>query len=357
MSIKTDDYICLTDLRAYSKNKNLLIVEDENVNAKILSNAFEDYFQNIFLASNGKDALDIFYSNKIDIILTDLSMPVMSGGAFVEKIRHSSNVPIIMLSSNEDKDEFIKLINIGITKFIPKPFNFNIVALEIEKALENLKYKELIDAENCRICKLQIKKELHKTKNNIEKKNTKKIISTLPTLSANELYGNLVKNYGHDYIIKYFEKIKSDSILLENSLVNLVYYSNEKDLHVTYDKAEAIILDIIDSFKSIVEHMSIFKELLVLSNAFEEFIKFFSSVQNFDYLNDSQIEEFLNFEFVFQDIKECIKTVFINKNAENIYIYPDLLMANLNQIESDIFNYESSISDEEKYQEGELEFL
>lgn len=58
--------------------KNILIVEDEIFAQEILKTILSNFF-NIFIASNGKEGLNVIKNNAIDLILTDIEMPKMNG--------------------------------------------------------------------------------------------------------------------------------------------------------------------------------------------------------------------------------------------------------------------------------------
>jgi DNA-binding response OmpR family regulator len=122
--------ICLADFKSYAKSKNLLIIEDENISGKIIEVSFKDFFNKTIVAHDGQEALEV--------------------------IRKVSNVPIIILSGTEDKNELIKLINMGVSRFVEKPFNFDGMAKILLDILEEQKYKELIKEEGCRVCKLAV---------------------------------------------------------------------------------------------------------------------------------------------------------------------------------------------------------
>ena len=84
-------------------NCNLLYVEDDKTLRTASIDIFEDLFKNIFIAKNGNEGLDIFNSKDIDIIITDLKMPVMNGISMINEIRKKNkNIPILVLSAFND---------------------------------------------------------------------------------------------------------------------------------------------------------------------------------------------------------------------------------------------------------------
>jgi DNA-binding response OmpR family regulator len=71
-------------------------------------------------------------------------MPHISGIELARKIKAKTDIPVLILSGNEDKDTFVNLINIGIDKFIPKPFDINLLVLSLKQVLEALIHKEFL---------------------------------------------------------------------------------------------------------------------------------------------------------------------------------------------------------------------
>lgn len=101
----------------------ILVVEDE----KEIAEAIEIYLKaqnyEVIKATNGKEAIVLFDSTQIDLILMDLMMPVMDGIETTIKIREKSIVPIIMLTAKSEDTDKIWGLNIGADDYITKPFN------------------------------------------------------------------------------------------------------------------------------------------------------------------------------------------------------------------------------------------
>ncbi|SHG92139.1 DNA-binding response regulator, OmpR family, contains REC and winged-helix (wHTH) domain [Anaerosphaera aminiphila DSM 21120] len=101
----------------------ILVAEDD----KAIRDSIGIYLTNsnydVVYAENGKEAIEKFQSEKIDLVIMDLMMPEMSGEEAIIKLREKSFVPIIILSAkSEDYDKVIGL-NIGADDYIVKPFN------------------------------------------------------------------------------------------------------------------------------------------------------------------------------------------------------------------------------------------
>lgn len=151
--------------------KNILVAEDEPNIALALQTIIKKGVKGskIFVAENGMEALSLFQKNKIDLVLSDWNMPVMSGGELLSVIRSSENnssVPFLMLTARADSESVRSAINGEVTEYIVKPFNKEsliekvIVVLDGEnksgdssRADEESVYKKITDLVNIRITK------------------------------------------------------------------------------------------------------------------------------------------------------------------------------------------------------------
>ncbi len=79
-------------------------------------------------ASCGLQALKMLRLNNYDLLITDLHMPNLNGEQLLSKVRSDnklSNLPVLMVSSEDDKAKIVELIACEVTGFMVKPFNLN----------------------------------------------------------------------------------------------------------------------------------------------------------------------------------------------------------------------------------------
>lgn len=98
------------------KQGKILIVEDERSLRETLKDIFEQKEYEVIVAENGNQALTIAHESQPDVIITDISMPVMDGYEFVERFSESrlaSSVPIIMLTAKVSETDKIRGLNLG----------------------------------------------------------------------------------------------------------------------------------------------------------------------------------------------------------------------------------------------------
>ena len=104
--------------------KKILIVDDSPSVLAILEDMLVDLGYEVSASSNGKQACQLLENNRYDLIITDLTMPVMDGIVFARTAKQMANckfVPIVMLSSEEDAVKIAEAKRVGISTFLRKP--------------------------------------------------------------------------------------------------------------------------------------------------------------------------------------------------------------------------------------------
>lgn len=122
------------------KDANVLLVEDNLINQKIVVLSIQKLVKNIDIANNGKEALDKFGTSKYDIILMDIQMPVMDGIIATKKIREieqstNTSTPIIAITANALAGDKEICLAAGMDEYISKPFQVEVLVQKITKLL------------------------------------------------------------------------------------------------------------------------------------------------------------------------------------------------------------------------------
>lgn len=89
-------------------------------------------------ANNGREALDILDTEWVDVILTDINMPVMNGHEFVQALSlHETHraIPVIVVSTDRTDDRVREMIALGAKGYVKKPFQPEELREELEKML------------------------------------------------------------------------------------------------------------------------------------------------------------------------------------------------------------------------------
>lgn len=116
-------------------NKTILIIDDEDVILRVLTRKLHNKIKNILTASDGESGYNIYLQTKLDLIITDLYLPKMTGLDLINTIRitHKDNTtPIIVMSAY--KSEYIKINPKDIYMYIQKPF----LGAEVSDSIINL---------------------------------------------------------------------------------------------------------------------------------------------------------------------------------------------------------------------------
>ncbi len=103
--------------------RKVLIVEDEKVIAKNISDYLENSGFETIITDNGVSALEIFENEKIDMLILDLMLPKLTGEEVCIEIRKVSKVPIIMLTAKVTEDSKINGLELGADIYLTKPFS------------------------------------------------------------------------------------------------------------------------------------------------------------------------------------------------------------------------------------------
>jgi DNA-binding NtrC family response regulator len=115
----------------------LLIVEDDPTVGESIRLLLKKRGFSILLASNGKEALQVFRHEMVDLVITDLVMPKMDGMALLEAIKKlKPETEVIVISAQGTIEKAVQAIKMGAFDFIEKPINPKVIALVVERALE-----------------------------------------------------------------------------------------------------------------------------------------------------------------------------------------------------------------------------
>lgn len=119
------------------KDISILCVEDEEGIRETIVNTLKYYFKEVYEASNGNEAYELYEYYKPKIILSDIQMKDCNGLELVEKIRKNDNdTMIIMLTAYSNEEYLVELINLNINHFILKPLNLKKLNIALEKYLQ-----------------------------------------------------------------------------------------------------------------------------------------------------------------------------------------------------------------------------
>lgn len=123
-------------------NLTILYAEDEDQTRENYVKFLNKYFKEVYSASNGKEALELYKNKKPNILLLDINMPFINGLQLAKEIRiKDKNTRIIILTAHLEQDKLLFAAELNLTKYLPKP----VTRAELKLALfeASNQYKEL----------------------------------------------------------------------------------------------------------------------------------------------------------------------------------------------------------------------
>lgn len=118
--------------------KNILIVDDSESIRELLGSTLESFGYKVVKGINGQDGLKQLENSNVQLIISDVNMPVMDGIEMVKEIRSKAAykyVPIIMLTTESQLEKKTEAKNAGATGWIVKPFDKDRLLNVIKKVI------------------------------------------------------------------------------------------------------------------------------------------------------------------------------------------------------------------------------
>jgi len=124
----------IKELLHYTRNLNILYVEDEEISQELYASIFGDLFLNVDIASDGVEALKYFSLNKYDMIITDVCMPRMDGVELCKKILKSNPEQlVIIMSAYNESEQLNDISDLGVSSILLKPIQNDDLMSTLEK--------------------------------------------------------------------------------------------------------------------------------------------------------------------------------------------------------------------------------
>ena len=118
----------------------ILVVDDESRMRKLIRDFLERAGYQILEASDGVEAMDLFYEDKnIDLIILDVMMPRMDGWQVCREVREHSKIPIMMLTARAEEQNELKGFELGVDEYLTKPFSPKILVARVGALLKRIK--------------------------------------------------------------------------------------------------------------------------------------------------------------------------------------------------------------------------
>ena len=121
------------------EQRTILVVDDEEIVRSLLQRTLEEAGYDVITAVNGQEALDKIFHLDVSLVLLDIKMPGLDGFQVLERIRKTSNVPVIMLTAIRDVHTVRDSLGLGADDYIGKPFKKGELLARIQAKLRRAK--------------------------------------------------------------------------------------------------------------------------------------------------------------------------------------------------------------------------
>ena len=187
------------------KNITILYAEDEKDLREVTHQILKGFTKKQYVAQNGQEGLELFkaHEKEIDLIITDVNMPILNGLDMVKEIKKINiNIPIIVATAFSNKEYLLEAIDIGVDKYVLKPID---IAKLLQVMSQSLIYHELKDLHTDNLTNLPNRNKLNKDldENNIE---LMALLDIDEFSTINDLFGEKI---GDTILYELANKIKS----------------------------------------------------------------------------------------------------------------------------------------------------
>lgn len=335
----------------------LLIVEDDIDLSNQLRRFLSKFFGKIDTAVNGMEALKIYKENSYELIITDLSMPIMGGIELIKNIRETSDTQsILIMSAYFENHELLKLINMGIDGFLTKPVDIETTLIQLAKttqAIYNDKllklYGEMLEEANEELIRsnTELENSLKKLQKNsqaptkeeyIEEHKEEKYEQKQKQADIYAVYKSS-KMSAYEFFDAFpfeLEKTNEDLELLEDNF-NIAFIRSENN--VKKDDLEQFV-DIMKSYARIVE---LIPQFGALSYGIQQLVKTFEQIT--DPMKLHSVLPMLT--HLFDNLEQWRKSVFYYRDAEDIHYMDDSLISDAQSLQGFLSDTHSESSDSE----------
>ena len=124
-------------MESLTEAATILVVDDEENAREGLSKILSKEGYSVYMASNGKEAIEILRRQSFDLVITDMRMPLMDGFEVLREIKKmNENIGVIMITAYGEVESYLEAINMGAFEYINKPVRVNELKRVITKVLE-----------------------------------------------------------------------------------------------------------------------------------------------------------------------------------------------------------------------------
>lgn len=321
----------IKELKVFAKDLSVLVVEDDTVLNNELVEILSLFFKEVFYAYDGLEGLSLYEKEAVDIVITDITMPKLSGIEMSKKIKHINDAQaIVVVSAHCHLDFVTEIVDLGIKQFVRKPFDdteFLYRLLKVSEEIVLLKSLEDVQEESAEKVDL-----FEQKKENTIETTTHNTVAYTKKLSANSFVNSV--EYDVQIEIEYLLSLNEDF----ERYIDLIYANGFE---------EEYLIEITSLLKKIYTTISQMPPLLQMSHIIFDLAAFLEGIE-FETLSSEQIHQLNVIEYIYEDISKFITVVFIENSVDDIHYLEESLKSSVLQLKQNFLN--KTIEDEEDFE-------
>lgn len=316
-------------LREIGFSMRVLLVEDDLIIQQQFKTFLLRFFGHVDTADHGSAALDLYDIHNYDLIITDLTMPIMGGIELSANIRSiNPNQKILVISAHSESDKLIELINIGVDGFMLKPIDMDRILQILTRTCQSIYDHKMLNYFNT----LLEQTNLELKASNIELESTLNKLLQLrdEKPQKSEGMGHRV-SLEEDFYLQYGDHLERTNSALEQieDDFNLLLVSSDRNTNQTLLAALSMLL------KHYIREIEFFPPLKEISGKLVELTQCFDTLHE-----EAEDMDFLipSITSVFDHLEQWRRTLFIYRNNDDIHFMDDYLVSKMDDILSSIKN-------------------
>ena len=254
----------IAKLQSLCSELRVLYVEDDISIQASMVRYLKRFFPTVIYANNGLEGLEIFKNDTFDLIITDLSMPIMNGIDMIEKIKQTNPEQAILITTAHTQFEYMfQAIKLGVDGYVIKPFDFEQLNSELYKIVEKIKkfaeneeyqkhLQEMVDKKTSELTRI-----MHYQSDNYEKT----LISMVEMIEERDTY-----TAGHSKRVAMYSKKIAEQMGLDEKECTKIYQAGILHDIGKVATPDAVLLNPKDlneiEYKLIQEHVEVGFKLL-----------------------------------------------------------------------------------------------
>lgn len=133
-------------IRPDEKRLTIVYAEDDVETSSNYAIILREYFKNVYIASNGKQALELYESKKPDVVLLDISMPIIDGLEVAQRIRQNDkDTKIVIFSAHSEKERLLQAVNLHLDEYLLKPVDFIKFQSLLDRLVNDISSNDTLD--------------------------------------------------------------------------------------------------------------------------------------------------------------------------------------------------------------------